>query len=108
MPYTLAFHTAFREPVSFSADLQKCCAVDDRYIATGDCLPLNQTQMLYKRGFVPNGSKISGIYTACGHTARIGKYTMTVSEQFDHWVLFNEKATKAICVSSPNAVPWMA
>ena len=99
MPYTLAFHTAFAEPDSFCVDLQACYAVDERFIPTGEILPLTENQALYKHGFSPDGSKISGFYTADGHTARIGKFHMTVSEQFDHWVLFNGNGNEGyLCI----------
>ena len=89
MPYTLGFHMTFREPESFCVAVKDRYAVDAAYIPTGELLPLTPVQRAYRQGFSPDGSKISGIYRSCGQTARIGRFTMTVSEQFDHWVLFN-------------------
>lgn len=89
MPYTLAFHAAFVEPEQFSVPIGKYCDMDENYIPTGKLLPLTTQQQAYLTGLCPGGGAVSGCYTACGHTARIGAYFMTVSEQFDHWVLFN-------------------
>ena len=89
MPYTLGFHATFAEPESFSAPVEKCCEMDTRALPTGKYLPLSDLQMQYKSGFRPDGSQIRGIFTACGGRVQLGRFTMEVSDQFDHWVLFN-------------------
>lgn len=89
MPYTLGFHTAFIEPAWFSVPLKDRCEMDARYLPTGTLLPLTAQQKKYCDGMHPNGSKISGIYRSAGNTVCVGEFSMQVSEQFDHWVLFN-------------------
>lgn len=89
MPYTLAFHAAFLESDRFSVPIDRRYALDANYIPTGELLALTPEQQAYRNGMQPDGGKISGFYTSCGHTAVIGDFRMTVSEQFDHWVLFN-------------------
>lgn len=89
MPYTLGFHATFREPECFRVPISQRYDMDQRYLPTGKLLPLDALQQRCRDGFVPDGSKINGCYTACGNTVELGKYRMTVSAQFDHFVLFN-------------------
>ena len=89
MPYTLGFHCAFVPPEHFRVPIVKRCEMDDRYLPTGRLLTLDDRQTRYKTGMIPDGDKISGVYTSAGHTVSIGQFTMEVSAQFDHWVLFN-------------------
>lgn len=89
MPYTLGFHATFREPECFRVPISQRYDMDRRYLPTGKLLPLDALQQRCRDGFVPDGSKINGCYTACGNTVELGKYRMTVSAQFDHFVLFN-------------------
>lgn len=89
MPYTLGFHITFTEPEFFCVPIDKNCEMDLRHLPTGKLLPLTQRQQCYRHGFVPDGDPINGIYTACGGRVQLGRFTMEVSDQFDHWVLFN-------------------
>jgi aldose 1-epimerase len=89
MPYTLAFHCAFAQPASFRVPIAQRCEMDERYLPTGRLLPLDPRQKQYKTGMIPDGNKISGVYTSSDHTVCIGDFIMKVSENFDHWVLFN-------------------
>lgn len=89
MPYTLAYHTAFVEPKRFAVPIAQRAVVDENYIPTGELAALSEVQQAYRDGFSPNGSKISGFYTSQGSTAVVGDYLFTVSQQFDHWILFN-------------------
>ena len=89
MPYTLGFHATFAELEYFSVPIEKCCEMDTRALPTGKYLPLSDRQLQYKSGFRPDGSQIRGIYTSGGRTVQIGQFTLEVSDQFDHWVLFN-------------------
>lgn len=99
MPYTLAFHTTFAAPAHFCVPIDKCCQMDDRYIPTGNLLPLTAQQQAYRDGMEPDGSKISGVYTSCGSTVQLGDFRMSVSEQFDHWVLFNGNGSEGyLCI----------
>ena len=44
---------------------------------------------------------ISGYYKAGGHTAAVGRFTYTVSEEFDHWVLFNGRGESGLLCVEP-------
>lgn len=101
MPYTLALHTAFLEPESFCVPIEQCYEMDARHIPTGMLLPLSTRQQAYREGMRPDGSSISGVYTSCGNTVRIGDFRMTVSEQFDHWVLFNSTGGEGFLCIEP-------
>ncbi len=89
MPYTLGFHTAFLEPQYFCVPISKRCEMNDRFVPTGVLLPLSEQQMKWKAGTAPDGGKINGCYISSGGTVQVDDFAMTVSKQFDHWVLFN-------------------
>lgn len=78
MPYTLAFHSTFVQPEHFSVPIGRRSVCDENYIPTGETVEAE-----------PLGKVISGFYQAIGHTATVGEYLFTVSENFDHWILFN-------------------
>ncbi len=78
MPYTLAFHSTFVQPDNFSVPIGRRCVCDENYIPTGKTVEAE-----------PFGKVISGFYQAAGHMATVGEYLFTVSENFDHWILFN-------------------
>lgn len=102
MPYTMAFHTTFAEPAHFCVPIDKCCQMDERYIPTGQLLPLTAQQQAYRDGMEPSGSKISGVYTSCGNTVQLGDFRMSVSEKFDHWVLFNGNGSEGYLCIEPH------
>lgn len=89
MPYTMAFHTTFAEPGFFRVPLDRCYVIDDRYIPTGELAAPEGWQQACTEGMSVGGQQLSGFFTSAGNTAQIGNYAMTVSEQFDHWVLYN-------------------
>lgn len=90
MPFTFGLHTAFVEPESFSAPVSAAMERDADFLPTGRYLPLRGQELAYPTGAVSRGRCISGYYRASGRTARIGKsLRYTVSEAFDHWVLYN-------------------
>ena len=89
MPYTFALHTTFCGPAYFRVPLDLVEEKDKNHIPTGRYLPLNEKEQQYVSGCSPDKKAISGYYKAGGHIAVIGEYIYTVSEQFDHFVLFN-------------------
>jgi len=101
MPYTMGFHTTFREPEFFQVPICERYEMNERYIPTGKLLPLNDWQLMCRDGFTPDGSKINGSYTSRGNTVRVGDFVMTVSEQFDHWVLFNGSGVEGFLCIEP-------
>lgn len=99
MPYTFALHTTFYEPDHFCVPISIVEEKDARHIPTGRYIPLTADEALYASGIDPRGRVISGYYKANGNAAAVGKYLYTVSEQFDHFVLYNGgKNSGYLCV----------
>ena len=103
MPYTFALHTTFRKPVFFSAPIMLAQEKDDRHIPTGRYVPLSSVEAGFAVGIDPRGIPISGYYKSGGNTARIGKYSYTVSKQFDHFVLYNAGGNSGYLCVEPQA-----
>jgi len=101
MPLTFALHTSFTEPDSFSVPVNLCQEKDSHHIPTGRYIPLNEQEALYPHGSKSRGIEISGYYKSCGNTARIGSFYYTVSDNFDHWILFNGKGEKNLLCVEP-------
>lgn len=89
MPFTFALHASFIEPDLFSVPICLCQQKNKHHIPTGQYVPLNSQEKKYVSGSISKGLIISGYYKSCGNTAKIGKYRYTVSDNFDHWILFN-------------------
>lgn len=89
MPYTLAYHTSFAEPAVFSVPIGRRFVCNENYIPTGEMAELTAQEQEYCTGTCPKGKKISGFYTAAGHTGYLDNIRFTVSENFDEWVTFN-------------------
>lgn len=89
MPYTLGYHITFVSPEHFSAPLDQRYLVDENFIPNGQLRELNAEEMSYQEGKILDDGSVGGFYTSRGDTAVIGDWKMTVSEAFDHWVLFN-------------------
>lgn len=90
MPLTFGLHTTFIEPETFSVPLLQCQERDSRNIPTGRYHDLNPMEQNFVIGSRSKDLPISGYYSSCGHTARLGKYiSYTVSDSFDHWILYN-------------------
>lgn len=103
MPYTFALHTTFCGPAYFRIPLDLVEEKDKNHIPTGRYLPLNAEEQQYVSGCSPCGKAISGYYKAGGHIAVIGEYCYTVSEQFDHFVLFNAGGNSGYLCVEPQA-----
>lgn len=82
MPYTLGFHTAFEEPKRFTVPLKSRNTWDEKWFPTG------QTEPDVFPDQTPEG-KLSGYYVSAGNTALLNDVVFTVSENFDHWILYN-------------------
>ena len=99
MPYTLAYHTTFATPQSFSVPIKEFCELGEGYIPTGRRRELSSQQRKYRDGMVLEGKPINGLYTSCGNTVRLGDFELVVSESFDHWVIFNGNGSEGyLCV----------
>ena len=89
MPYTFALHTTFVEVEKFMVDIDKCLEKDKEHIPTGRYVDLDSQENNYIMGSVSKDTVISGYYKSRGNTAVVGDYKYTVSDNFDHWVLYN-------------------
>ncbi len=99
MPYTFALHTTFEGPKHFSVPIALCTPRNEEtYLPIGDDIPLNTKQLEYKNGYNIKGEKITGYYTSCGNTVLINDFIYTVSDNFDHWVLYGDEDGKFICI----------
>ena len=101
MPFTFALHTTFIEPNSFSVPIDLCQEKDGSHIPTGKYVPLNSQEQGYTSGSPSKGLIISGYYRACGHTAYLDDLKYTVSDNFDHWVLFNGRGESGLLCVEP-------
>lgn len=99
MPLTFALHTTFAEPEFFSVPISSAQERDIFNIPTGRYIPLTEAEKKYITKAESKDTEISGYYKSEGRTAQIGFFCYTVSENFDHWILFNGKGiSKLLCV----------
>ena len=101
MPFTFALHTTFKEPNSFSVPIDFCQEKDGFHIPTGKYVPLKDQEKGYSSGSPSKGLVISGYYRACGHTAHLDGLCYTVSDNFDHWILFNGRGESGLLCVEP-------
>lgn len=88
LPAVFSVHSTFVQPERFVLPvLLKQEADGDR--ATGRYLPLNAQECRYTTGSPSRGVNAVGYFLASGHTATVGDYRYTVSDAFDHWVIYN-------------------
>lgn len=101
MPFTFALHTTFVEPEVFMVPIDSCQEKDQKHIPTGKYIPLNEQEKLYVEGSKSEKVIISGFYHSCGNTARVGNYEYSVSQNFDHWVLYNGRGQAGLLCVEP-------
>lgn len=103
MPFTFALHTTFIEPENFSVPIISEQERNEFFIPTGRLTPLNSQQRKYATGSQSKGIEICGYYKSNGNTARIGNLYYRVSDNFDHWVLYNGKGTSGLLCVEPQS-----
>lgn len=102
MPFTFGLHTTFAEPAWFSVPVSAVMERDSDFLPTGRYLPLRGEELDFSTRAVSRGRRLSGYYRAAGHTARIGdRLRYTVSEAFDHWVLYNAGGREGLLCIEP-------
>ncbi len=102
MPLTFATHTTFVENGTIRVPLLKADRRNERHIPLyydG----LNELERSIRDGVDPHGLTISGYYTSCGNTARCGNYDLTVSGDYDHWILYNKDGLQGYICIEPQA-----
>jgi len=104
LPISLAFHTTFVEPDQFCVPIGKRYEWDDNFIPTGTMCTLNNREQSFVIGAKPDGTAISGYYTSCGNTAKIGNFSYTV-HGFDHWTMYNGGGNQNFLCVEPQLGP---
>lgn len=92
MPYTLAFHTTFVQPQTFTVPLGDHVIWDEHYIPTGETEPPK-----------PLSESISGYHRAAGLVVTVDDFVFTVSDHFDHWILYNGGGGKGFLCLEPQS-----
>ncbi len=103
MPLTFALHTTFMEPELFSVPISACQEKDKYQIPTGRYIALNGQEKSLPTGTESRGKEFSGYYKGNGQVARIGEYLYTVSENFDHWILYNGEGEQGFLCAEPQS-----
>lgn len=103
MPLTFSLHTTFVEPEKFSCPIDACQEKDAHHIPTGRYIALNCEEREIAEKSSSKGRIISGYYRACGKVARVGDYSYSVSENFDHWIFFNGRGESGLLCVEPQA-----
>ncbi len=99
MPFTFALHTTFACPAGFSVPIERTTPRnEDTYLPIGEDVPLNAKQLEYKNGYALKGEKITGYYTSCGNTAYVDDFVYSVSDNFDHWILYGDVDGSFVCI----------
>lgn len=101
MPFTFALHTTFKEPDIFSVPIAAKQERDNLNLPTGRYIPLNAAEKEYISGAKSAGNIISGYYSAGANRAVIGDVNYTVSDNFDHFILYNGGGTGGFLCIEP-------
>ncbi len=99
-PLTFALHTTFTEPDHFQTPIDRCQERDsERLLPTGRLTELTSLQQQFAQGSASRGVPVIGYYTSKGHTAHVGDFDYTVSDLFDHWIMYNGNGVSGfLCV----------
>lgn len=102
LPVVFCMHSTFVEPDEFILPISMHQErVDGR--ATGRYIPLNEKEQRYVTGSPSVGVNVDGYYLASGRETQIGDYLYSVSEQFDHWILYNGLGKSGFLCIEPQA-----
>ena len=106
MPYTFGLHATFAQPERFYVPRGRQCVWDENCVPTGQWidppLPLGETFdtcFAMERG----DAKVSGCYAKAGSTAVLDDIAFTVSDTFDHWVMFNADGKQGFLCVEPQS-----
>lgn len=89
MPVVFGLHTTFVARGTIRIPLGPAQQRDERCLPTGLLRPLTPAEEALCGGCPPPAEPISGYYLAAGKIARVGSYVYRVSDNFDHWILYN-------------------
>ncbi len=89
MPYTFCLHTSFAMPYGNLTFPVKAKQETINGVAANLYRELNEGEKELVAGRTGRDILMDGCYLAEGHTLRVGNFSYTVSENFDHWVTWN-------------------
>ena len=102
LPVVFCMHSTFVEPDEFILPISlRQERVDGR--ATGKYVLLGPREKQYTTGSPSKGVNVDGYYLASGRETQIGDYLYSVSEQFDHWILYNGLGKSGFLCIEPEA-----
>lgn len=102
LPVVFCMHSTFVEPERFVLPIAMHQErVDGR--ATGRYIPLNAQEQTYVTGSPSKDVDVDGYYLASGKSTQIGDYLYSVSEEFDHWILYNGRGKGGFICIEPQA-----
>lgn len=92
MPYTLAFHTTFVAPDKLTLPVKAKVIYNERDLPVGS-VPVEGFKEAHITG------DLSDYFVSEGHTAILDDVVYSVSENFDHWITYNDGGGKGfLCV----------
>ncbi len=98
LPVVFCMHTTFVEPEFFILPI----SMHQERVngqANGRYIHLNEKEQKYVTGSPSKGVDVDGYYLASGHKTVVGDYDYTVSDEFDHWILYNGRGQGGfICI----------
>lgn len=100
-PFTFSIHTTFVEPEHFTVPIWMHQERDRVNLPTGRWLDLTEEEQKFVTAGISKGNVISGYYKASGPCAKVGDYSYTVSDGFDHWILFNGRGESGLLCVEP-------
>ncbi len=103
MPYVFCLHTTFVEPDIFTVPVnirQEHNSID---IPTGKYVPLDEQQKKYLTGLPSRNIYVVGYFKSCGNVATVDDFAYTVSDNFDHWILYNARGERGYICIEPQA-----
>lgn len=101
MPLVFGTHNVFKENGSFTVPIDKCREVDEQAIPTGKLLELTEEQQSFVNGTYKGGTKVDTFFTGLGQTATIGDLKLTVSDNFNSWIVWNGNSDQGFVAIEP-------
>ena len=101
MPVAFGLHTNFYERGAFSIPLGERYEANERSLPTGVMFALTDREKEYCAGTEMDRVLVDNFYTASGMVARIGDIEYAVSENFNHWTLYNGGGDKQFISMEP-------
>ena len=102
MPYVFCLHSTFVEPDNFVLPITRR-QEDVRSIPTGRYVELTEQEKKYLTGSVSKDIYVVGYYEMAARTSEIDDILYTVSDNFDHWIMYNAMGKRGFLCLEPQA-----